>query len=282
MMPLTLTEEKRQSFIAGLYEGQLYDKLTSTEAIELAKVRYPMQVKAAFAEHLKCCSWDTDGDGNCAIHSRPGVLRPEYQSCSDDYQARRLWKTRNWMRNYSNETRRRFKAGEAIRAGQIVYVDDVGIWNPNDFYDTINRMTRIMQQTTSSRYSLDELWPYGKFVKPITELATRHLKNIVAQFEDGERFVYNSDGRLRNTEESNELKRRVTNVQRELEKREKADVIERNVNIKRRIMDTKIQIQTLRDRHNQFHNLPGADEYQNMLRHVQNLLIDIQLEFNLY
>lgn len=46
----------------------------------------------------------------------------------------------------------------------------------------------VIYPNIGPRYSLDELWPHKKFVKPIRQLATPHLRNIVNLFKDGSKL----------------------------------------------------------------------------------------------
>lgn len=131
------------------------------------------------------------------------------------------------------------------------------------------------------RYTLDQLWPYHGFVKPIHELATPHLQNISDMFADGERYVLRSNGSPRSKEEEMELRRRVGVVKDVLRTRIANETTEKHTNMSRRIKDTKILLATLRDRRNQMYNAPDTQEYQAALAHCLSLLIDIQMELDL-
>lgn len=137
------------------------------------------------------------------------------------------------------------------------------------------------RDVTEARYTLDQLWPYKGFVKPIIHLATPHLENIVELFQDREKFIIDSNGNPRPKDEEMQLRRRVDLCARVLRERKAKDITEKHTNLSRRIKDTKILIQTLRDRRTQLYNAPDATEYQNVLTHTLSLLVDIQLELNL-
>lgn len=134
------------------------------------------------------------------------------------------------------------------------------------------------------RYGLHELWPYRHFVRPIVELATPHLANIIEYFNDPQRFYTNSKGRKRTIEETNQLFERVAVVKRVYNQRmqdeERVEKI-RVESVKRRINDHKIKIQGLRTRHSQMFNEPDTQDYQAELTALHTLLVDIQLAFNL-
>lgn len=55
---------------------------------------------------MKCCERDTDGDGNCPIHSAPGILRPPIGfTCSvmsEDQFVERL-KTAGWKESEARQ-----------------------------------------------------------------------------------------------------------------------------------------------------------------------------------
>lgn len=250
---------------------------------------YGMTVEAYAARFLKeafrCCPMDDDGDGNCAIHESPGVMRPYYRGLTDE-QARHAWKQMNYLRNYSNVGR------NAVRNLLLASPYEGKRWTSIYLNNPINEMPRRAKMAqsdpvmdrTNERYTLQELWPHKGFVKPIYHLATPHLENIVELFSDENKFFVASDGRARRTDEVRDLRARVSLVRKVLKDRQDSEqqkLRDHKTQLTRRINDTKIQLNGFMTRHMQPCNGPTPVESDNMFRHCYQILIDIQLEFGL-
>lgn len=69
------------------------------------------------------------------------------------------------------------------------------------------------------RYALTELWPYHKRIKPINQLSTPHLRNIVALF-DSKPEKLGQVTREEGAAEAVQLQMRVDNVRAELARRD--------------------------------------------------------------
>jgi hypothetical protein len=211
----------------------------------------------------RCCFWDNDGDGNCAIHESPGVYRAPYNHCKSDYEAWDLWRFYNRARNSHNRLAKAVKFALAYGSSP----------------QTVERlMHQFDAQPIEPRYTLDELWPYHtEGVKPIVELATPHLENIVAVFADGQRYYTDSKGKKRKAQDTESLKRRVSVVKQELLKRKTVQTSD----LQRRINDTKLRMSQLTTRQNQPFNEPTSAEMHAVNRHALSLIIDLQLALGL-
>lgn len=218
---------------------------------------------------------DIDGDGNCAIHESPGVYRPAYKFCLNDAQAWRYWAAFNRIRNRTNAGRIAVKAIMDDAYGYEGLAQKLlrEAFNMAPF----NLEVDPIQKT----YTLDQLWPHDGFVKPIYELATPHLRNIVAQFSDDKLFYVSSKGKTRHPDESSQLRKRVDLCRKVLQEREAKLIGQTRENLQRRIRDTKMRMAQIADRRFQQFNEPDYDELHNMNKHALALIVDLQMELGL-
>lgn len=173
--------------------------------------------------------------------------------------------------------------------GKCYIIDDVGFSKNMTALRDLNKDQAVIigvdvANMQPNKYGLHELWPYRHFVRPIYELATPHLANILEYFSDDKRYYTNSKGRPRSEDETAQLRERVKVVRMVYDRRieQEARVAKtRTDNIARRIRDHRIKLQGMRERYNQPFNTPSPYEYHNQLSEIQVLLIDIQQAFNL-